>query len=498
MYIGRTAQLVNLIEKPELNGSYVLVESFDCERERYGVRTLVPPTAANAAALSLAIELTSLQFCIGGIFAERFPAASVVQASMYSNDIIPGTILDFSQSRSVPVSFMEQVDFVFDKSCLCRGTPCCLSNTGEALPVTVIRRDVGVHVADDDGIIEFEDINFDNVLDNGFLISQAKQVVFRRCRFKQPSIGVVVGNNEPCCCTFESCLFEGIPGGDLFVTDNAHVTMINCVLRGPQLCVQILEGGRFAATHCTFYGAIQALGKVPSVELTNCTIIASPSHGIVMGNGSKARIKGCRITRCLGGGIVVKGPKRSTAHIEDCIVTECNMGFLLELGKIDVTLLNCEAVNNTYHGLHLGYTINGSVTVNNCTFRDNRGAMDVVKMCGPECAVTIDGLLQPPRCDADTMSRITADMKRLVATDIVQHGMCRVSLQKRRATKKTHDDRFPGLLLDLSCLNCKKPEPKEVKFKACGKCNEEVYCSRECQVAHWTEHKKECGKVEYA
>eukprot|EP01032_Pedospumella_encystans_P011172 gene11172-13010_t len=245
MYIGRTAQLANLLAKPELNGNYIIVESFDCEKERYGVRTLVPPTVANAVALSLAVELTSLQFCVGDMFADRFPAANVVQASI---------------------------------------------NTGEALPVTVIRRDVVVDIAGDDGIVEFEDLNFDNIMDGGFFISQAKQIVFRRCRFKQPSIGVVVGNNELCYCTFESCLFEGIPGGDLFVTDNAHVTMINCVLRGPQLCVQILEGGRFTAIHCTFYGAIQALDKVPSLELTNCSVMASPSYGISMGNGSKTRI----------------------------------------------------------------------------------------------------------------------------------------------------------------------------------------------------------------
>ena len=336
-------------------------------------------------------------------------------------------------------------------------------------------------------------------MDAGFFITQAAHITFRRCRFKQPSVGIVVGKNQKlCCCTFENCLFEGNSGGDVIVKDNAHVTMINCVLRGPEVCVQVKEGGRFAAIHCTFYGSIQALDKVPSLELTNCSVIASPSNGIMVGNGSKARILGCLVTRCLGEGIVIKGPKRSTAHIEDCVVTESNMGYLCEMGKLDVTLVNSHAFNNEFHGLHLGASLNGSVTVNNCTFRDNRGVMNLVKMCGPECPVTIDGVLQPLGFNDDTMRRVMVDLKRLAESDVAQNGKYRVSLAKRRATKKAHNNRFASLYADISCLNCKKPEPKEVKFKACGKCNEVVYCSRECQVTHWKEHKKECGKVEYA
>jgi len=33
---------------------------------------------------------------------------------------------------------------------------------------------------------------------------------------------------------------------------------------------------------------------------------------------------------------------------------------------------------------------------------------------------------------------------------------------------------------------------KGVKLRACGKCKEISYCSKKCQKAHWSKHKKEC------
>ena len=50
-------------------------------------------------------------------------------------------------------------------------------------------------------------------------------------------------------------------------------------------------------------------------------------------------------------------------------------------------------------------------------------------------------------------------------------------------------------LCDITCLNCGKIEETGVKFKKCGTFEGVVYCGRECQKAHWKEHKKECEKL---
>ena len=344
--------------------------------------------------------------------------------------------------------------------------------------------------------MEVSDINFDNIMENGrFTVHNAKAIAFRRCRFRGAMCGIVVGADEGIChASFENCLFEDIPNCGVAVFENANVTMINCVLRGPRICALVKEGSRFTAVHCTFHGTVQALYKVPSLLLINCTIFGASADGVSIGNATTARLLGCRIMRCKRVGVVVRGPKRSTVDIEDCVVTDSDMGYLIDIGKLDVTLLNSHAFNNEFHGLHLGASLNGSVTVNNCTFTDNNGAMDIVKLCGPDCPVVIDGVLQPLMLDMIIARKISVDMKRRKTVDRETMGECKVSLVMRRAMRIA--DR--SLAVTICCLNCNKPEPKEVKFKACGKCNEEVYCSRECQVAHWKEHKKECGKVKYA
>jgi len=51
-----------------------------------------------------------------------------------------------------------------------------------------------------------------------------------------------------------------------------------------------------------------------------------------------------------------------------------------------------------------------------------------------------------------------------------------------------------GLIEGFKCGNCQKEASKR-----CSKCKQEFYCTRECQVQHWKEHKKVCkplGKEE--
>jgi len=45
------------------------------------------------------------------------------------------------------------------------------------------------------------------------------------------------------------------------------------------------------------------------------------------------------------------------------------------------------------------------------------------------------------------------------------------------------------------CDKCFKQETHIRQFKACGKCKLAVYCSRECQAAHWSVHKKYCKRA---
>lgn len=45
-----------------------------------------------------------------------------------------------------------------------------------------------------------------------------------------------------------------------------------------------------------------------------------------------------------------------------------------------------------------------------------------------------------------------------------------------------------------TCAHCQKTASEVGNLKACAKCQTTRYCSRDCQKAHWKEHKKICSK----
>ncbi|KAF8168804.1 hypothetical protein K438DRAFT_1774584 [Mycena galopus ATCC 62051] len=73
----------------------------------------------------------------------------------------------------------------------------------------------------------------------------------------------------------------------------------------------------------------------------------------------------------------------------------------------------------------------------------------------------------------------------------------------KRPTKKTLNNESPNAVpvyrRGRSCDGCRNRESNGRRFLICKKCNEKIsrqvyYCSRACQIAHWPNHKKVCGK----
>jgi len=57
------------------------------------------------------------------------------------------------------------------------------------------------------------------------------------------------------------------------------------------------------------------------------------------------------------------------------------------------------------------------------------------------------------------------------------------------STAKNDDDTSPDI-----CANCGKGEDSSSSLKACTACKLVKYCSRDCQIAHRPQHKKECRR----
>lgn len=99
--------------------------------------------------------------------------------------------------------------------------------------------------------------------------------------------------------------------------------------------------------------------------------------------------------------------------------------------------------------------------------------------------LTVDGVVQENDHHADEF--VDSIRRYRIATQAESS----MSLKKCRAYSKV-DSR-----IEVNCRHCNLVEPTNSKFKMCAKCKNVAYCSRECQVAHWAEHKKECGIVKY-
>jgi hypothetical protein len=100
-----------------------------------------------------------------------------------------------------------------------------------------------------------------------------------------------------------------------------------------------------------------------------------------------------------------------------------------------------------------------------------------------EEASTIDAVrrMAPFNCmsDVDGMSKLIASM-----------SMPPAQPERRKPTQFDFDQRR---LCDSAL--CTNVEQGIIKFKKCSKCMQVAYCSKECQIADWKGHKKQCSNA---
>lgn len=51
---------------------------------------------------------------------------------------------------------------------------------------------------------------------------------------------------------------------------------------------------------------------------------------------------------------------------------------------------------------------------------------------------------------------------------------------------------FPTIVGLRGCHKCRKPESNDTRLRDCGRCKKVMYCSSECQLADWPDHKQVC------
>ena len=202
-----------------------------------------------------------------------------------------------------------------------------------------------------------------------------------------------------------------------------------------------------------------------SVELLNCTVLADPhinEYGILINAAGPAVIRGCRVENFKDIGIYLRGSKHvSRVAISDCHVAGCHAGVHIELGEY-VATIDATCLQNNGCGLYIIPTAIGKIALNQFSFVENK-SYNIRNVSAVEGILTVDGMVQE-------------------TVKIGRPYQIPTELAARRCGQRAG-------ICDINCLNCGRKEELDEKFKKCGKCEDVCYCSKECQKAHWKEHK---------
>ena len=91
--------------------------------------------------------------------------------------------------------------------------------------------------------------------------------------------------------------------------------------------------------------------------------------------------------------------------------------------------------------------------------------------------------------------RGSSSKRRLLATEISSHNRDALKFYRKRVSckclKRMHLEARKTIPKMAACYYC-GVEKERVELSACSKCMVSDYCSKECQVAHWSVHQERC------
>jgi len=489
--LNRVAQLYNLVSKPELNGQFVMVESFDSGSRRYAVRILPLPNSSSTSVVRILVKPSSFVLSDSISFEECYPMAPVCRPETHdfpphSITQLPTNITNSSDPRSItPYGYSRNI----------RGVPVPLGDDGLPAPATTMRCTFVIAAASEGEVFEFEDLCFEPCAESTgpqIYCTCGSLIVFRRCVFRGAPV-LVAGRDIGTDClsqvflriprsmdwrgtpkvTFENCLFENCSTMGVVVGNDGEVTLINCTARNCMYGLAAGEGGRATVKHSAFMNnkaACKMFRKALCLDMLNCSLTDNVEYGVYSMGCGRIIMRGCRVARCPNSGISVFGRNKHVdcVLIDDCAVLGCDNGIGLYSGDFSARISGTVLSGNEC-GLHFGMATLGTVHVLNCSQVENDG--DILKLCGDGCKVIVDGV-EHEHTDLFGSS-----------TRAVMH--ISTNLAGQRAYKRAGFD-------SVKCSKCGAAEPPEIEFKKCGMCKAVWYCGRECQKEDWKLHKVIC------
>jgi len=410
------------------------------------------------------VRLTELSFGLTKFFMTDALVRVPITGSSCPVDQVPsGAILDLAVG-GVPLG-MSSV-WTITKACRITGAAGELTDFQRIKPVVRLCGEIHISVAKAADIVEFEDVFFDcKDCDSAVQCSAGANIIFRRCRFRAEGYGVMVTSSRDTGTTkvtFESCHFKGCAEAGIFANGVCRVTAINCRFVECSTAIMAVNGGRVDAKYCSIVrgtNGVIAVYTASTVDLEQCSFRNCTSSGVNIGFNGVGRMNRCLIAEC-GKGFEITGPQRTIAIITECV---SQSGLTIECGKVDITVSRSTIEKEVF----VKWDLVGNIDFDNCDVESYN------IWASAKCLITIDSEPVVPRPLAEIEARVA------------QQRATQLSLFYLRRLKKAG-------VSAINCFGCQKVEPAEAQYKKCARCKKVCYCSRACQVDHWSVHRNIC------
>ena len=480
-YIGRVARVIES-ESP-LSNEYVTIEGYDENDTSYTVRRIHPKVNDNGDPAEC-VRANQLHLITGDEFTHRFPDACSVKGSTMTDEVLDGSIVDFSEVQPTSLDWGFS-SIVIKGSCRLIGKP--RDDGASEGTCTCIRKRIIIDTVNDSDIVEFEHLFFrhDDKTDiSSYLITCKRgNIQFRNCIFINSLQAILVDGTVQV--LMESCGMENMSSTAISIR-TGELLMIHCVFS--TLNMAILTFQRCTILFCSFLNCVGGIiaPSAAGVCITGCNFRNCSDFAVALRNGTTLSMNGCSVVGCDGAGIVIEGGSRTSAVVSGCNFSECAAAVRIGTGLVDVQLLSL-VVEKCSLGVYTMIDTIGSVVVADYTAKDT--TVDRLDVSGSKCYTNIDGELLPH--NAQRQRDKLLQLKNLNLTTKSNVLNIKWSISGKRQLKITG-------VRAIACAKCEEKEPEGTKFNICGKCKCVFYCSKECQTEHWHAiHRASCKYAVY-
>lgn len=469
-HIGRIAKLKNWVRETEGNGLHVLILNFDERTSDFSVKLLKSNEEVTAKSSQLELHTPDE-------FSNRFPDAPILSGVGLGRSWPRETVIDFSQH----LELVPSGDLPITISGSCR-TIRRFTDPEDGFYID-LSFGVIVQTADDDDIVEFEHLHFNQKV----LVARGR-VVFRNCSFGESSLSLIVGQDDLPTkpdVTLERCVF-GRRGECGLTVISGRATLVGCPFENGGVGARVSEGALLVMNHCQISNSVHGI-VCPSggtLLLYSCRFSHMSSTGVQLSNGARSRMESCVIRECLQG-VVVGSSKIAVSNVVvvDSSFLSCQVGLKIGNGRVNAKVTRTNVTACTV-GIFVAIGARGNNTLT--AYQSSECDTPLVDLSGERCSTVTDGSqsVRPSQS-----ARLLQAGSVLATTPALLTG-APPATAARRVLKEA------GLVVSV-CECCRVAERAQEFFQKCAACKEARYCSRACQKAHfWSAHDQQCKELQ--